>query len=114
MGREGLDLLRGTLDLMILTTLSSGELMHGFAMLDWIRETTENAIDVEEGALYPALHRLERRGLLKGTWGISNKGRRAKYYLITRSGRRRLEEGRTQWREYAAAVGQLADARGIE
>jgi transcriptional regulator len=80
------DVLKGTLDLMILKALSWGP-THGYGVTKWIRSTTEGALDVDDGALYPALHRLERRGWIEAEWGVSENNRRAKYYRLTREGR---------------------------
>jgi transcriptional regulator len=99
--REELDLLRGTLEL------------HGFEILDRIRSGTDEALVVEEGALYPALHRMEKRGWLASTWGISDKGRRAKYYRLSRTGRAALERERASWSGYVEAVDRLARASGL-
>jgi len=105
-----LDLLRGTLEFLVLKTLTRGEEMHGFAILDWIRETTDEDLVVEEGALYPALHRMEKRGWLASDWGVSDKGRRAKYYRLTTSGRAALDEAESHWSRYVAAVAKIARA----
>jgi transcriptional regulator len=85
------DLLQGTLELLILKTLASGE-KHGYEIAEWIHVASAEALSVEEGALYPALHRLEVRGLLAAEWDISANNRRAKYYRLTPSGRKRLKE----------------------
>ena len=91
------DVVQGTLDLLILKSLSRGEALHGFELLRWLHHTTDGVLRIEEGALYPALHRLERRGLLDGEWGISEKGRRAKYYRLTRTGRAALSDEEARW-----------------
>src|SRR6516225_306966 len=83
------DLLQGTLDMLILKTLIRGP-MHGYAVVEFIQQTSEDVLRVEEGALYPALHRLELRGLLAADWGVSENNRRAKYYQITAAGRKQL------------------------
>src|SRR6476469_2224817 len=85
------DLVQGTLDMLVLRALSSGA-KHGYAVAEWIHETSQDVLRVEEGALYPALHRLELKGLLKSEWGISENNRRAKYYALTNSGRKYLVE----------------------
>ena len=95
--------LHGTLDALVLKTLSWGP-RHGYAIARWIRETTDDALRVEEGALYPALHRLELRGYLRSEWGTSDNNRRAKYYRLTPQGRRQLEREAAQWSRIAAAV----------
>lgn len=110
MPRATVDVLQGTLELLVLKTLSRGEALHGFEILRWLHDTTEGALLVEEGALYPALHRLERRGLLAGEWGISEKGRRAKYYRLTRSGRAALHDEEARWLRYIRAWQQISVA----
>lgn len=107
--RTSLELLRGTLDVLILKTLSWGP-MHGYGVADWIRRRTGEAILVEEGALYPALHRLEKRGWIEAEWGLSENNRRAKYYHLTGEGRKRLAREVSTWRRYAAAVDQVLAA----
>lgn len=110
MSKGELDLLRGTLEFLVLKTLSRGEDMHGFAILDWIRRTTDDDLVVEEGALYPALHRMEKRGWLDSDWGVSDKGRRAKFYRLTRSGRKELAGQEAHWDRYVQAVARIARA----
>lgn len=107
-----LGVVQGTLELLVLRTLDAGEPMHGFAILDWIRDTTDQVLIVEDGALYPALRRMEGRGWLESEWGISEKGRRARYYRLTARGQRALVEEGTRWNAYVAAVAKLADAGG--
>jgi transcriptional regulator len=106
---EPLDLLKGTLDVLILKALSWGP-MHGFGVSRWIRERTQDALAVEDAALYQALHRLERKGLVEGAWGASENNRRAKYYQLTREGRQQLRAEASTWRRYAAAVAAVLDA----
>ena len=96
-------LLQGTLDMLILKTLSRGE-MHGYAIAQFIQASSRDVLRVEEGALYPALHRLELRGWLRAEWGTSDNNRRAKYYRLTASGRRELESETAYWSRVAAAV----------
>ncbi len=103
MGDGNLGLLRGTLDLLILNALAAGE-KHGYAVSEWIEAATDGSLLVEEGTLYPALHRLARRHLVSTRWGVSENNRRAKYYALTASGRARLEEEASTWRRYADAV----------
>src|SRR6202162_1810932 len=91
------DLLQGTLDLLILKALAKGA-MHGYGVAEWIHESSQDVLRVEEGALYPALHRLELRGLLSAEWGTSDNNRRAKYYALTAVGRKRLTEETEYWR----------------
>lgn len=105
-------LLRGTLDALILKALEGGEL-HGYGIADWIRQVTDEVLQIEDGALYTALHRMEDRGWLRSEWGVSDRGRRAKFYELTREGRRRLESERRDWHRYAEAVGKVfAAGRG--
>jgi transcriptional regulator len=103
---EDLELVRGTLDLLILKTLTWGPL-HGYAITDSIRQRTEDEILVEEGALYPALHRLAKRGWIEAEWGRSENNRRAKYYRLTTEGRIRLQAREATWERYTAAVGKV-------
>jgi PadR family transcriptional regulator, regulatory protein PadR len=97
------DLLQGTLDLLILTTVMRGQ-MHGYAIAEAIQQRSDDVLSVEEGALYPALHRLELRGLLASEWGVSENNRRAKYYRITAAGRKQLAAESEEWSRLAAAV----------
>jgi PadR family transcriptional regulator, regulatory protein PadR len=106
-----LDLLRGTLDLLVLKTLSWGP-MHGLGVLRWIEQTTHERLQIEEGALYPALHRLERKGWLAADWGITEKNRKAKFYRLTVAGRRQLAAEVTKWSRYTEAVGLVLAAEG--
>lgn len=106
MGGGSLDLLKGTLDILILKTLSGGA-MHGYAISRTIREATEEALSVEEGALYPALRRLEQKGLLSAHWGVTETGRDAKLYELTSEGRRELDSGTRTWHRYVAAMSRV-------
>ena len=108
---EDLDLLRGTLDLLILKTLSWGP-MHGLGVLRWIERVTGSRLQIEEGALYPALHRLERRGLLEAQWGFTERNREAKFYRLTPAGRRQLAAELSKWSRYTEAVGLVLTAEG--
>ncbi|HEY7569099.1 MAG TPA: PadR family transcriptional regulator [Gemmatimonadaceae bacterium] len=108
---ESLDLLKGTLDLLVLRTLAWGP-AHGYAVSRWIAERTRDVLTVEEAALYQALHRLERRGLIESEWGVSENNRRAKYYSLTNEGRRELRAESQAWRQYAAAVFRVLDFAG--
>jgi len=99
----GSDLYTGTLDLLILKAVSWGP-RHGYAIGRWIRETTSDVLVVQEGALYPALHRLERKAWLSEEWRESETGRQAKYYSLTADGRAALRTERKRWKEYASAV----------
>lgn len=101
-----LDLLQGTLDMMILQALSWGP-MHGYGVARWLERTTDDALRVEEGSLYPALHRMTKRGWLTAEWGISENNRRAKYYTITEAGRRQLRAEAASWARFAAAVARV-------
>jgi transcriptional regulator len=101
--KKGTDLLQGTLDMLILKVLDGG-VLHGFAIAERIHAMSDEVLHVEEGALYPALHRLEVRGWLAGDWGHSANNRRAKYYRLTRLGRRQLEAEAGQWTRLSAAV----------
>jgi PadR family transcriptional regulator, regulatory protein PadR len=98
-----LNLIRGTVDLLILKALSGGE-RHGYAVSEWLRDATDGTLLVEEGTLYPALHRLEAKGWVEAEWGLSENNRRAKYYRLTAAGRAQLEEERRTWDLYASAV----------
>ena len=100
---DSLELVQGTLDVLVLKTLSWGP-RHGYAIARWLRDITDDALRVEEGALYPALHRLERRGLIEAEWGLSENNRRAKYYQLTTAGRRQLRAEAATWARYSAAV----------
>jgi PadR family transcriptional regulator PadR len=105
----GSDLYVGTLDVLILKALSWGP-MHGYGIGRWIRQTTEDVLTVQEGALYPALHRLQRRGWLDEEWGVTETGREAKYYRLSPAGRRQLRSEVERWRAYARAVSAALDA----
>lgn len=98
-----IELLRGTLDLLILRTLSWGP-RHGVGVLRWIETVTHRRLQIEEGALYPALHRLEARGWLEAEWGYTEKGRRAKYYQLSAEGRRALQAETRKWNRYQEVV----------
>jgi transcriptional regulator len=98
-----LDLLQGTLDLLILKTLTWGP-MHGYAVARWISDTTDDDLQIEEGALYTALHRMEKRGLLASDWGVSENNRKAKYYELTAVGRKQLRSQTDVFARYARAV----------
>jgi PadR family transcriptional regulator len=100
------DLIRGTLDMLILKTVSR-EPMHGYTILEQIERTSDRVFQVDEGALYPALHRLEVRGLLRSSWGVSSNNRRAKYYSLTADGRRALEREAASWNRVAGAIARI-------
>lgn len=109
MSKTDLELLRGTLDVLILKTLSWGA-AHGYAVASWIEQVTGDALRIEEGSLYPALHRLDRRGWIEAEWGLSENNRRAKYYTLTKEGRRQLGAQTSSWLRFAEAVGQVLGA----
>jgi transcriptional regulator len=109
--KPDLELLRGTLDLFVLKTLSWGP-MHGLAVLQWIERTTNQRLQIEEGALYPALHRMEAKGWLDAEWGHTDVGRRAKFYRLTAAGRRQLTAEVSKWQRYSEAVAMLIAAKG--
>jgi PadR family transcriptional regulator, regulatory protein PadR len=100
------ELLHGTLEVMILKTLSWGR-MHGYGIGRWITDQGGNALTIEEGSLYPALYRLERKGMIDAEWGLSEKNRKAKYYRLTPQGRRALAANVTTWTDFAKAVGRV-------
>jgi PadR family transcriptional regulator len=104
-----LDLPQGTLDLLILKAIGLGP-QHGWAIAERIQQISKDALSVQQGSLYPALHRLERRGWIKARWGTSDNNRRAKYYELTRSGQKQLDAQSSAWRTLTAAVGLLLDA----
>lgn len=101
-----LDILQGTLDLLVLRTLSAGA-RHGYQIARAIKESSDDVLQVEEGALYPALHRIEERGWIEASWGVSENNRRAKFYALTDAGRKALESQSKSWEEYVAAVGRV-------
>ena len=103
MATPDLTLLQGTLDVLLLKTLAWGP-KHGYAVARWIAETTDDDLQVEEGALYTALHRMEKRGWIESEWGLSDTGRRAKFYQLTRAGRQQLQLQTQRWTRYASAV----------
>jgi transcriptional regulator len=104
-----LDLLKGTLDVMILKALSWGR-MHGFGVARWIRHTTDDVLQIEDSALYPALHRLEHRGLVSADWGLTENNRRARFYTLTAKGRQQLRARVSMWDHYALAVSKVIHA----
>ena len=101
-----LGLLQGTLDVMILKALSWGP-MHGFAVAKWIRLTTDDVLQIDDGALYPALHRMEHRGLIDADWDLTENNRRAKYYRLTTKGRQQLRARTSSWDRYSSAVSKV-------
>ena len=103
-----LDLLQGTLDLLILRTLQSGP-QHGWAVSERIQQLSQDVLRVNQGSLYPALHRLEHRGCIKAEWGISELGRRARFYNLTARGRKLLEAETASWQSLATAIGRILE-----
>ena len=106
MPRRPADYLPGTLESLVLKTLARGA-MHGYAIARWIEDTTGQALAVEEGSLYPALYRMEKRGWIEAEWGTSELGRRAKFYRLTRRGRQQLASDTEAWATFAAAVNKI-------
>ncbi len=102
--RQGHDKLQGTLDMLVLRVLARGDVLHGCAIADRIEEISLEALRVEEGSLYPALHRMEEKGWVRSEWKTSDNNRRARYYRITPSGRRRMEHVQTDWLAHVDAV----------
>ena len=109
MADERLDLPQGTLDLLILKTIALQPL-HGWAISERVQQISKEALQVKQGSLYPALHRLERRGWINARWKTTDNNRRAKYYELTRAGEKQLQTQSESWRRLAAAVGQVLDA----
>jgi PadR family transcriptional regulator PadR len=103
-----LDLLQGTLDLLILRTLQTGP-MHGWAISERIQQISQEVLQVNQGSLYPALHRLEHQGWVKAEWGVSELGRRARFYKLTTSGRKQIELETNDWVRLTAAVGRVLE-----
>jgi PadR family transcriptional regulator, regulatory protein PadR len=99
-------MMHGTLDALILKTLSWG-MRHGYGIARWLEEATDQAVTVEEGSLYPALYRMERRGLIEAEWGTSELGRKAKFYRITAKGKRQLAADTAEWSRFATAVSKV-------
>lgn len=103
------DLIQGTLEMLVLRALTRGPL-HGYGVAEWIQQTSQQVLKVEEGALYPALHRLELRGLLRAEWGASENNRRAKFYQLTTEGKKRLQTESQRWARLSAAVAFVMQA----
>jgi len=108
---SSLEILKGTLDILILKTLSR-EPNHGYGIARWLRDTSANAFQVEEGALYPALRRLEKRGLVASGWDTTETGREAKFYRLTAEGRQELRTSLERWDRYVTAMGHVLDPEG--
>jgi transcriptional regulator len=113
MASTDLDLIRGTLDLLILKTLA-WQPMHGLAVLRWIEQATRDELQIEEGALYPALHRMEKKGWLDAEWGYTERNRKAKFYRLTPRGRKHLAAELTRWSRYTNVVELVINARGAQ
>jgi PadR family transcriptional regulator PadR len=106
---EAGELIQGTLEMLVLKALQRGPL-HGYSVAEWIQETSQQMLKVEEGALYPALHRMELRGLLKSKWGVSDNNRRAKFYALTTEGQKRLDAESQRWARLSSAVAFVMQA----
>lgn len=106
MERNERQFLQGTLEILLLKTLTWGP-MHGFGIAAWLEEGSEQVLRIEEGSLYPALHRMEERGWIEAEWRVTEKGRRAKYYRLTRAGRARLKTESREWARFASAVSSI-------
>ncbi|MBL8989637.1 MAG: PadR family transcriptional regulator [Gemmatimonadales bacterium] len=113
MAPQPTDLLQGTLDVLILKSLAWGP-RHGYGIAKWLEDTTDDTLVIEEGSLYPALYRMERKGWIEAEWGMSELGRKAKFYALTAAGRSRLREEIAAWRRFSVAVAKVlgADGRG--
>jgi PadR family transcriptional regulator PadR len=109
MADSHLDLLQGTLDMLLLKALQL-EPLHGYAIARRVQQLSEDALRVEEGSLYPALHRIEERGFVESDWGTSENNRRAKYYRLTRAGRKRLEAEAGEWKRLSLAITRVMEA----
>lgn len=110
---EKAELLQGTLDMLILKSLQGGP-RHGYSIAQWIGVTTNDALRVEEGSLYPALHRMEKRGWIGASWGLSESNRRAKYYELTRTGKSQLGEQVNMWGRLVSAISLVLDSDPAE
>lgn len=111
MTRQSLELLKGTLDIVILKTLETGP-RHGYGISRWVREATGEDLSIDEGALYPALRRLEKRGYVESEWGVSDTGRDAKFYRLTRDGRAELSSAVDTWERYVSAMTRVLEVAG--
>lgn len=107
--RDANDLLHGTLDVLVLKTLSWAP-MHGYSIAKWIEDRTRNELDIVDAALYKSLHRLEESGAIASEWGLSENNRKAKYYSLTARGRQMLRADTATWRRFASAVGRVLEA----
>jgi transcriptional regulator len=106
MSKDALALLPGTLDALVLKTLSRGA-RHGYAIARWLEEATDDALQIEEGSLYPALYRMERRGWIESDWGLSELNRRVKFYRLTDAGKGQLEVETANWKQFNRAVSKV-------
>ena len=109
MPRREVDLVQGTLDMLVLKALTWGP-MHGYSVLAWLRDTTDGDLRIEDAALYPALHRMEGRGLIESDWGLSENNRKAKYYRLTAKGRRELRSEAAIWSRYVSVIAKVMSA----
>lgn len=109
MTRRQMNLLQGTLDVLVMKAVAH-ETMHGYAVAEWIRRTTDGTLEIEDGALYTSLHRMEKRGWLESEWGVSANNRRAKYYALTKVGRAELAKATGDWARYVEAVFKVLGA----
>jgi PadR family transcriptional regulator PadR len=109
MSKPGIDLPQGTLDLLILRILALGP-EHGWGISERIQQVSKDVLRIQQGSLYPALHRLERRGWIKARWATTENNRRARYYELTKAGRKQLEAEESVWKQLAAAVAQVLEA----
>src|ERR1700754_4342130 len=100
------ELLHGTLETLVLKTLAKGP-RHGYAIARWLEEATADVLQIEDGSLYPALYRMEQRGWIAADWGMSELGRKAKFYKITAAGRKRLAASTTEWERFSSAISKV-------
>jgi transcriptional regulator len=105
-----IDMVQGTLDMLILKTLAWGPL-HGYGIARWLEQTTEDALRIEEGSLYPALYRLARKGLVTAEWRVNENNRRARYYTLTTAGRKHLRAETAAWGRFVIAVAKVLEAQ---
>ena len=103
---EKIDLLQGTLDMLVLKALTGGQL-HGYEVAKWIKQISDDALQVEEGSLYPALYRMEHRGWIKSAWGTSDNNRKARYYSLTKKGRQQLRVESSSWSQLSEAISKI-------
>ncbi|HVR96380.1 MAG TPA: PadR family transcriptional regulator [Thermoanaerobaculia bacterium] len=109
MGKRQMDLLQGTLDMLVLKALIWGP-RHGYEVMRWVRQVSEGGLQIEEGALYPSLHRIQARGWVEAEWGVSETGRQAKFYTLTAEGRKQFEEETASWKRYVDTVARVLEA----